>query len=54
MSRQTIRHLHLGCGESLCAALPTVIRELRKTQERKTRDARSKKRLEKLAKDKEA
>jgi len=54
MSRQTTRHLHLGCGESLCAALPTIIRELRRTQEMKTQGVRAKKRIEKLEKDKEA
>lgn len=54
MNRQTTRHLHLGCGESLSAALPTMILELRKTQERKVRGARAKKRIEKQEKDKEA
>lgn len=53
MSRQTTRHLHLGCGESLCAALPVMIRELKKVHEKKGHEARSRKRLEKLEKDKE-
>lgn len=35
MSRQTIRHLHLGCGESLSAVMVTNARQLRRVEEEK-------------------
>jgi hypothetical protein len=40
MSRQTMRHLHLGCGESLNALLPMSSREFRRLEAGKVRDVR--------------
>ena len=41
MSRQTTRHLHLGCGESLSAVWVVNIRQLRRVEEEKLQDERT-------------
>ena len=54
MSRQMTRQLHMGCGESLSAALPAARQERQQPEQEKHRTDQSKLKDEQVQKEKGA